>query len=60
MADWKKYGWTKDGIEARGYKEYPDSDVLKMNFFGLIRVYSRSYAVEIISSTITASYIFIA
>ena len=33
-------GWTKHGIEARGYKEYPDADVLEMNFFGLIRVYS--------------------
>lgn len=33
-------GWTKQGIEAQGYKEYPDSDVLGMSFFGLVRVYS--------------------
>lgn len=33
-------GWTKHGIEAQGYKEHPDSDVLEMSFFGLIRVYS--------------------
>lgn len=32
--------WTKQGIEAQGYKEYPDSDVLEMSFFGLVRVYS--------------------
>ncbi len=33
-------GWTKHGIEAMGYNEYPDFDVLEMSFFGLIRVYS--------------------
>lgn len=33
-------GWTKHGIEGMGYKEYPDTDVLEMSFFGLIRVYS--------------------